>query len=135
MANKDEIQAFFNLAFPHADIKIESVDRKKAQIRMPVSKQDLRPGGTVSGPFMMTVADAAIYAAIFSELGLLALAVTTNLNINFLRKPKADADILASCTLLKVGKQLVVAEVTLYSDGNNQAIAHAVGTYSIPPDS
>jgi len=82
---------------------------------------------------MMSMADAALYVAILGELGIVALAVTTNLNINFLKRPAADADILAKCNLLKVGEKLVVGEVSLYSVGQEHAIAHAVGTYAIPP--
>jgi len=133
MATKEEIQEFFDREFPDSNIYIECIESRRADIRMPVTKKDLRPGGTVSGPFMMAVADVAIYATIFGELGLVALAVTTSLNINFLSKPSASADILASCHLLKVGRKLVVGEVTLYSEGVSEPIAHAVGTYSIPP--
>ncbi|MBR9805408.1 PaaI family thioesterase [bacterium] len=133
MASQQAIQAFFEREFPDSGIVIESVEAGQVRLRRPVSAQDLRPGGAVSGPFMMALADAALYAAIFSELGLLALAVTTNLTINFLSKPVATADVLAQCQLLKVGRQLVVGEVSLYSDGGDKPIAHAVGTYSIPP--
>ena len=91
------------------------------------------PGGTVAGPVMMGVADAAIYVAILGELGIVALAVTTNLNINFLRKPVADADIIGECRLIKLGKRLAIGEVLLYSEGDDEPVAHAVGTYSIPP--
>ena len=65
--------------------------------------------------------------------GLVAMAVTTNLNINFLRKPSADMDLLADCRLIKVGKRLAIGEVTIYSDGSDEPVAHAVGTYAIPP--
>lgn len=133
MTTKSDIQAFFDREFPDSGVQIELVEPGRADIRMRVNVKDLRPGGTVSGPFMMAVADVAIYAAIFSALGLVTLAVTTNLNINFLRKPSAHKDIVASCDLLKVGKKLVVGEVTLYSDGEEEPIAHAVGIYSIPP--
>ena len=94
---------------------------------------DLRPGGTVSGPTMMTAADYALYIAILGEIGIVALAVTTNLSINFLRKPTAAQDIRAVCQLMKVGKALIVGDVWLYSIKLDEPIAHAVGTYSIPP--
>lgn len=135
MASAEEIKQFFYQEFPSNQLVIELVGERKAHIRLPVSKSDLRPGNTVSGPFMMSAADTALYVAILAELGLVALAVTTNLNINFFRRPSANADVRAECTLLKVGKQLVVGEVFLYSVGEPQAIAHAVGTYSIPPAS
>ncbi|MGB5542692.1 MAG: PaaI family thioesterase, partial [Gammaproteobacteria bacterium] len=85
------------------------------------------------GPVLMGVADAAIYVAILGELGLVALAVTTNLNINFLRKPSAERDILGKCKLIKLGRRLAIGEVLLYSEGDEEPVAHAVGTYSIPP--
>jgi uncharacterized protein (TIGR00369 family) len=132
MSTKDEIQIFFDREFPDSHIVIENIDGRRSTIRRVVSKKDLRPGGTVSGPFMMTLADASIYATIFGELGLLAMAATTSLNINFLSKPSAGIDVIATCNLIKVGSKLVVGEVTLYSEGKEDPIAHAVGTYSIP---
>ncbi|SKZ34679.1 Uncharacterized protein, possibly involved in aromatic compounds catabolism [Mycobacteroides abscessus subsp. abscessus] len=81
---------------------------------------------------MMTVADYALYIAILGELGLVALAVTSNLNINFLRKPAAGRNLRGECRLMKVGKNLVVGEVWVYSEGVDDAVAHVTGTYSIP---
>jgi len=133
MATKDELTNFFQKDFPQADFLIESVGDKSAVIRKKINHNHLRPGGTVSGPVLMEMADAALYVAILSEIGLVALAVTTNLNINFLRKPSSDADILAECKLIKLGKTLAIGEVTLYSDGMAEPVAHAVGTYAIPP--
>jgi acyl-coenzyme A thioesterase PaaI-like protein len=80
----------------------------------------------------MAAADLALYVAILGTIGIAALTVTTSLNINFLRKPAADRDIIAVCTLLKVGKTLAVGEVGLFSEGDAERVAHAVGTYSIP---
>lgn len=99
-----------------------------------MGEQDLRPGGTVSGPTMMALADTALYVALLREIGLVPLAVTTSLNFNFLRKPVADRDLLAECRLLKRGKSLAVGEVSICSEGNEAPVAHATGTYSIPPD-
>ena len=84
---------------------------------------------------MMELADIAIYVALVAEIGIVPLAVTTNLNINFLRKPSAECDIVADCKLLKMGKSLAIAEVSVFSDGHSEVVAHAVGTYSIPPTS
>ena len=81
----------------------------------------------------MGVADVAIYVAVLATIGIVPLAVTTNLNINFLRKPPADRPIIGECRLLKVGRILAIGEVALYSDGTEEMVAHAVGTYSIPP--
>jgi len=131
--SKNEMETFFSKEFPQADFVLESFDEDSVTIRRKIGIEDLRPGGTVSGPTMMSLADCAIYATILREIGLVALAVTTSLNFNFLRKPVADKDILGVCKILKLGKTLAVAEVTIYSEGDDRPIAHAVGTYSIPP--
>jgi uncharacterized protein (TIGR00369 family) len=110
---------------------IEDVEAKKARLRKIITKQDLRPGNTISGPTLMAMADAALYIAILGETNLQAQAVTTNLNINFLRRPSADVDIIAECSLMKVGKTLITGEVSLHSDGLMEPVAHAVGTYAI----
>lgn len=99
----------------------------------PKAVKQLRPGGTVSGPVLMSIADIAIYIAILGEIGIVPLAVTTSLTINFLRRPLADRSIVAECSLVKVGRALVVGEVSLYSKGSEDMVAHVVGTYSIPP--
>lgn len=103
-------------------------------MRAHYSDQFLRPGGTVSGPVMMALADAAMYALVLSRIGPVELAVTTNLSINFLRKP-LPGDVLAEARLLKLGKRLAVGEVSLYSDGESvdEPVAHVTSTYSIPP--
>jgi acyl-coenzyme A thioesterase PaaI-like protein len=92
----------------------------------------LRPGGTISGPVMMAVADFTMYVAVLSAVGWVPLAVTTNLNINFLKKPGAR-DLLAEAKLIKLGKRLAVGEVALRSDGDDELVAHVTSTYSIPP--
>ena len=134
IVSKTEMEAFFSEEFPQVSFVIESFDEGSVTIRRKVDAGDLRPGGTVSGPTMMGLADCAIYAAILREIGLVALAVTTSLNINFLRKPEADKDILGVCKILKLGKTLATGEVTIYSEGDDRPIAHSVGTYSIPPN-
>ena len=134
IVSKMEMEEFFSKEFPQASFVIESFDKGSVTIRRKVDTGDLRPGGTVSGPTMMSLADCAIYAAVLREIGLVALAVTTSLNINFLRKPVADKDILGVCKLLKLGKTLAIGEVTIYSEGDDRPIAHSVGTYSIPPN-
>ena len=98
----------------------------------------LRPGGTIAGPVLMSLADAAIYALILSRIGPVELAVTTSLNINFLRRP-LPGDLLARASMLKLGKRLAVAEAHLYSsdsgisDDDTLPVAHVTATYSIPP--
>jgi len=104
-----------------------------AKLRLPYDSLHLRPGGTISGPAMMGLADAAMYAVVLSMIGPVELAVTTNFNINFLRKPP-QADIIAEGEIIKLGKRLAVMEVTLFTaDVEHDPIAHATGTYSIPP--
>ena len=118
--------------FPQANCIVEAVGEQSATVRRTIGFNELRPGGTVSGPVLMTIADYALYVTILGEIGIVSLAVTTSLTINFMRKPSPTKDIIAKCTLLKVGKLLVVGEVTLYSEGDAKAVAHVVGTYSIP---
>lgn len=133
MLDKEQLDEFFKTEFPQADFIIQELGERSAVVKKEISHQHLRPGGTVSGPTMMEVADTALYVAILNEIGLIALAVTTNLNINFLRKPAANKDIIGECRLIKVGKSLVVGDVFLYSEGMAEPIAHATGTYAIPP--
>jgi len=113
-------------------VAIEALGKKSARVRFRIDRRHLRPGDTVSGPALMALADVAMYAALLGEIGLVPLAVTTNLNINFLRKP-AQRDVIGEARLLKVGKQLAVGEVALYSEGDPEPVAHVTSTYSIPP--
>jgi acyl-coenzyme A thioesterase PaaI-like protein len=133
MASKEEIAAFLVAEFPQNKCTVEAVGNRTATIRHPVGVGELRPGGTVSGPVLMAAADLALYVAILGEIGIVPLTVTTNLSINFLRKPAGDRDVIGVCTLLKLGKTLVVGEVALYSEGDEAPVAHVVGTYAIPP--
>lgn len=133
MSNKGEIAAFLAREFPQSDCTVEEVGGMAATVRQPIGFTHLRPGGTVSGPVLMKVADVALYVAILGEIGIVPLTVTTNLSINFLRKPANDRDIVAVCKLIKLGRSLAVGEVSLFSAGSTDLVAHAVGTYSIPP--
>jgi len=100
-------------------------------VRQTYQAQFIRPGGTISGPTMMALADFAMYVGLLASIGPVPLAVTTNLNINFLRKPAAR-DLIAECRLLKLGKRLAVGEVTIGSEGMDEPVAHVTSTYSIP---
>ena len=111
---------------------IEDAWHGGARVRRAFSEKSLRPGGTISGPTMMGLTDFAMYVAILASIGPVPLAVTTNLNINFLRKP-AQRDLIADVKLIKLGKRLAVGEVEIYSDGEDEMVAHATATYSIPP--
>ncbi|MGH1430635.1 MAG: PaaI family thioesterase [Neptuniibacter sp.] len=129
---KEQLTDFLATEFPQTKCTVEEVGNRSAVLRHPIGFEELRPGGTVSGPVLMAVADVALYVAILGEIGLVPLAVTTNLNINFLRKPSSEQDIIARCSLIKVGKSLIVGEVSLFSDGFEEPVAHVTGTYSIP---
>jgi acyl-coenzyme A thioesterase PaaI-like protein len=133
MPTKADIVDFLAREFPQSRCVVEEVGERSATVSHPVGPAQLRPGGTVSGPLLMTVADVALYVAILGTIGIVPLAVTTNLNVNFLRKPSPLNPIVGVCKLLKVGRILVIGEVALYSDRNAEMVAHAVGTYSIPP--
>ena len=131
-----ELEQFFRDEFPQAiaggDITIESADGQTCLLRQRYSERMLRPGGTVSGPTLMTLADFAMYVVLLSAIGPIGLAVTTNLNINFLRKGQPGQDVLAEARLLKLGKRLAVGEVNLLSGTSPDPIAHVTSTYSIP---
>ena len=131
--NADEIQKLILVEFPENKLIVESCDFRSARLRLEVDHTHLRPGGTVSGPSMMMLADMAMYAAILTTMGKVFLAVTTNFNINFLRKPEPDKNLIGESWLMKLGKRLVVGEVKINSEGNNEPVAHATCTYSIPP--
>ena len=113
-------------------LRVEEVGRGTVRARAPFDEDFLRPGGTISGPVLMAIADFAMYAAVLSRIGRVELAVTTNLNINFLRRPQ-PGDVIAEAKLLKLGKRLAVGEVVLFIDGDEEMVAHVTSTYSIPP--
>ena len=133
----EEIEKLLDDVFPQLHhggrtMMVEAVAPMTARLRLIAHERHLRPGGTVSGPAMFTLADVGIWVAIFSHLGPDALsAVTTNLNINFLRKPP-HGDVIVECRLLKLGGRLAVGEATLFAEGTLEPVAHAVGTYAIP---
>lgn len=132
--SRDEMAAFIAAEFPQTKTQVLEVGPMYAKVAHEVGFAELRPGGTVSGPVMMATADAGLYIAILAQIGIVPLAVTTSLSFNFMRKPAADRRIIGECRLLKLGRTLAVGEVTLYSEGLPDPVAHAVGTYAIPPD-
>ena len=113
-------------------MQVESVQAGAVTIRVPYRDEFVRPGGTVSGPVMMAAADFAMYGVVLSLIGRVELAVTTNLSINFLRRPP-PGDVLAKARILKLGKRLAVGEVYLHSGDDEDLVAHVTSTYSIPP--
>lgn len=131
--NQQALAAFLAAEFPQNRCTLEELDEDGSVVMAhPVGERELRPGGTVSGPVMMTLADVALYIAILARIGIVPLAVTTNLSINFLRKPRADRRLVARCRLMKLGRTLAVGEVWIFSEGEDEPVAHATGTYAIP---
>lgn len=130
----DELDRFLQEQFPQGAAygSLNKLGDGWAEMSLDVDDGHLRPGGTVSGPVMMGLADVSLYAALLSRIGLVPLAVTTNLNINFLRKPVAHTPIWARATMLKVGRTIGVGEVFVYSEGVDEPVAHATVSYSIP---
>lgn len=129
------LNAFLARDFPQVadDYCVDSVDEGRLIARLRVSDAHLRPGGTISGPSMFGLADLAIYCAILARLGPVALAVTTNASIDFMRKPSAGYDLLAHCHVLKLGRVLAVAEALIFSEGAAVPVARCSMTYAIPP--
>lgn|GEM_PF-37602 len=115
-------------------LAVDHIGAESVQLRTVYDERFLRPGGTIAGPIMMGLADAAMYAVVLSRIGPVELAVTTQFSINFLRKP-LPGDVLAEARLLKLGKRLAVGEVTLWSERGKREdpVAHVTSTYSIPP--
>jgi uncharacterized protein (TIGR00369 family) len=131
-----ELEAFLRAEFPQAfngdsGLSVEEIWHGGARVRQAYREAFIRPGGTISGPTMMALADVAMYIAVLSAIGPVPLAVTTQLSINFLRKPAA-ADLVADAELMKLGKRLAVGEVAIRSAGGADLVAHATSTYSIP---
>lgn len=115
------------------DFTVEEVGDMRAVLRLNVQRHHLRPGGTVSGPAMFGLADVSIYVAVLAMIGPKALSVTTNCSIDFMRKPEAGKDLIAHAVLHKLGRQLAVGDVLLYSEGSDKPVASASLTYAIPP--
>jgi uncharacterized protein (TIGR00369 family) len=133
-----EVEAYLDEVFPQIHYGgrtyvIEAVGPMMARMRCDYHERHLRPGGTISGPTMMALADLALYVAILAQIGPVGLAVTTSLSYNFLRKP-GQAALIAEATLLKLGRRLAVGEVRLFSQGDDEMVCHATGTYSIPAE-
>jgi uncharacterized protein (TIGR00369 family) len=135
-----ELEAHLARDFPQGTIgkgkpyQIEHVAMREAVLRYHADDASLRPGGTVAGAILMTLADYTVYVAILASIGWVPLAVTTNLTMNFLKKP-SPGDLLATCKLIKLGKRLAIGEVAIRSEGEEELVAHCVSTYSIPSSS
>ena len=133
----ERLQALIDARFPqiHAGgrtLIIEDVGVRTARVRFKSHERHMRPGGTISGSAMFTLADFGVYAAIIATLGEAGIdAVTTNLNINFLSRPEAR-DLLASVRVIRLGRRLAVGEAEIYSEGSAEMVAHAIATYALP---
>lgn len=132
---KDELTDYLAEVFPQvkADFAIDALDEDRIVMRLLVADRHLRPGGTVSGPSMFSLADVALYALLLARVGRKALAVTTSASMDFMRKPEAGRDLIAECRLLKLGRVLVVGDILMFSEGSDKPVARASMTYSIPP--
>lgn len=130
-----ELSEFLDVIFPQVrgEFAIDALDQDAIKVRLKVGERHLRPGGTVSGPSMFGLADVTTYLQIMAHIGPEALAVTTNCSLDFMRKPEARRDLIATGRLLKLGRVLAVAEVHLRSEGSDAIVARANMTYSIPP--
>ena len=129
------LQEFLGREFPeveHMGFEVASVDARSITVQMDTKAKDLRPGGTVSGPTLMSLADVTMYLILLAQIGPVALAVTTNLNINFLRKPEPGR-LRAEGRLLKHGKLLATGDVSIFANDGAEPVAHATLTYAIPP--
>ena len=133
----EALNRFLETDFPqlHRDGKVfevTAVAPGAVVLRLVPNARHLRPGGTVSGPTLFALADVGAYCAVLAHIGPVALAVTTNLNINFLRKPE-PGPLSCTCRLLKLGKRLAVVEASIFDEDGEDLVAHATATYSIPP--
>jgi uncharacterized protein (TIGR00369 family) len=135
--DKEALQAFLVAEFSHSvdQFIVEDVALMQATLRLPVSGKHLRPGGTVSGPSMFGLADVSMYIAVLAMIGPVAMAVTTNCSIDFMRKPAAGVDLISKARVLKLGRTLAVGDAMIYSVGGDAPVARASLTYSIPPTS
>ena len=114
-------------------MEVEELGRGRARVRLPFRGEFVRAGGTVSGPAMMGLADYALYAVVMSVAANGEMAVTSNLNMTFLRRPQAG-DVICEARLIRCGRRLAYGEVTLFSVGDDEPVAHATGTYALPPE-
>lgn len=135
MMDEAALTAFLRTDFAEVadDFRVERANEEGVALRLVTAARHLRPGGTVSGPTMFALADVSIYLAILSRIGPVALAVTTNASIDFMRKPTAGRDLIAEARILKLGRTLAVGDVLIFSENGSDPVARAAMTYSIPP--
>ena len=131
----EEIMSLLNKIFPQQSqfFEIDELSEESLVVRHKIDDSHLRPGGTISGPTMFSLADISLYILTMSRIGPVSLAVTTNCSMDFMRKPKSGFDLIAKTRLLKLGKNLCVGDVLIFSEGLESPVARASMTYSIPP--
>lgn len=130
-----DLVAYLDEIFPQVrgEFTYEALEENAVRIRLNVQPHHLRPGNTISGPSMFSLADVAVYAMVLGRLGRVPMAVTTNCAMDFMRKPQAGRDLIAEGRLLKLGRLLAVGDVHIRSDGSDDLVARATMTYAIPP--
>lgn len=138
MLSAQELEDYMGEVFPQVNsggkfYSVEAVTNGIARLKFEPGEQHLRPGNTVSGPALFALSDYAAYVVLLAHIGKVPLAVTTNLNIDFLNKPDASAPIYADAEILKLGKRLAVISIKVVSSATNKMVAHATATYSMPP--
>ena len=133
--NAGEVADFLHRVFPQIrdEFAIDELCERAITMRLLTAERHLRPGGTVSGPAMFSLADVTAYVATMARIGKEALTVTTNCSLDFMRKPEAGRDLICEMRLLKLGRALGVLDGLIYSEGRDQPVARASLTYSIPP--
>lgn len=134
--DKSALTEFLAAEFPQVaeDFTILDLGEMSVQVRMNIGERHLRPGGTVSGPSMFALADVSIYLAVLAMIGPKALSVTTNISMDFMRKPAARTDLICEARLLKLGRSLAVGDCLIYSEGQAAPVARSSMTYAIPPE-
>jgi len=134
--DKSALAAFLAAEFPQVadDFTILDLGEMSVRVRMNIGERHLRPGGTVSGPSMFALADVSIYLAVLAMIGPKALSVTTNISMDFMRKPAAGTDLICEARLLKLGRSLAVGDCLIHSEGQEAPVARASMTYAIPPE-
>ncbi|MEM6556559.1 MAG: PaaI family thioesterase [Pseudomonadota bacterium] len=138
MASKvsvEQVNAFYDSVFQGAGEaeRVLEIRENYARVRQPVDKGSLRPGGYINGPTQMAIADSAAYIAVFTRIGIVPMALTSNLNINFMRPCIGEA-VVAEAHLLKLGRTLAVISVEVRAEGSDKLSSHAVVNYSIPQE-
>lgn len=130
----DGVNALMDRAFPGADPtmwRVTEVGPGRVHVVRPYAPFMLRPGELVSGPNLMALADTAAYALVLAHVGDQLMAVTSQLNINFLRGAK-PGDIHAEAELLRLGRRNAVCDVRLWTESRDRLAAHATVTYALP---